>query len=186
MRFLFLSALLSLPAQALSVRKETVCPVEPKETCRWEISVSPLQNGGARVTWDKSVVSHHVDKPFAKSIRCNVDRSFNQKAGGYIRVWFKDQIGGYCDAMAGDPTECGVHFLVDKPGASLETARGFEVRAPAGQTVLRVEHKSTLFTQCGQFRNRGYTQDQWNHTVGWAASNPGEGTYQIAPVAGTP
>lgn len=161
------------------VRNDQICPHAVAETCRWDISVQSIQQNNqplVRVSWEKSIVSRHMEKPLAHAISCNVDRDFNYRGGGYLKVWFKGEPDA-CDATAmKDPSSCGVHFIFD-PLAPGPFPTGFDVVAPPGKQLARVENKNTLNLQCGDFRRADFARSTWSSRVGWDASLAGDGTY---------
>ncbi len=152
-----------------------------KESCRWEIRARATETTQGKkiiVDWDKSLVSRHVEKPLALPLHCNVDRSFNAEKGGYVRVWFQGETTP-CDAMAvANPAECGVEFKFGPQGPAEVFPSGFEVLAPKGKTLEKVEHKSTLFLYCGDFSSHQTTQSYtWDTVIGFDAKLPLDGLY---------
>ncbi len=173
----------------VTLEAQSACPNCLLESCRWKIEAEAHANKeGKKIVfaWDKSVVSRHVEKPYAKPLQCNTDRSFNAKKGGYIKVWFEGEEKA-CDAMAvKDAAECGVHFIFGQEGPSPFPA-GFSVQAPQGKKLKKVEHKSTLFLYCGDFSNEkmisSYT---WDTVIGYDSALPKDGLYteNSAPIPG--
>jgi hypothetical protein len=180
-------ALLVLPstARASAVQTERVCPAQKLETCRWRIEMKPVKTASGRTIqtrWEKSVVTRHRERPYGAPIECNVDRGFNETAKGYIHVWFKGEKGP-CDPTKRNPADCGVTFLYDVPGDPLSVA-GFDVAEPAGKTLAKVEHASTLLVQCGDLTRDGFDDYTWDTLLGWKAGGAGDGSYSVnaAPV----
>lgn len=152
-------------AVASSIDSKVTCPHDPLETCRWEIAIRK-KGDVVLLDWSKSVISRHKEKPLARPLECNVDRSFDEAAGGYLHVWFKDD-KNVCDPLKQNPSECGVAFLED----------GLTVKAPEGKVLERVEHFLTLDLQCGNFAKKDYKQMKLQGTLGWDAALNGDGTY---------
>lgn len=174
-------------AGGASVRQDAACPTDRLESCRWEISASSKTVNGqpvVRIDWEKSIVSRHMEKPLARPLTCNVDRDFNHQGGGYLKVWFAEQ-SEPCDAtLKKNPAECGVRFLFD-PAAPGPFPIGFEVTAPVGKTLSRVENRNSLNLQCGDFQRADYWRATWSSRVGWDAKLPGDGTFSdSAPAIG--
>ncbi len=169
----------ALSASAASIRTEMACPHESHETCRWEIfarSTRDAQGVRVDISWEKGVQSRHWEKPKAHSLRCNVDRDFDPAGGGFLKVWFRGETAP-CDAMAGNPADCGVTFDLEDP-TQLYSSTGVSVVAPKGKELTRVELYSTLNLQCGNFGQADFSKAKWNALVGWAEGLPGDGTYQ--------
>lgn len=178
-RIFFALGCFSVSVWGVTVRQDRVCPHEALETCRWEIGLTSdvLPTGRkVEVLWEKSIVSRHRDKPLGRSIRCNVDRGFNAKAGGYLRVWFEGD-GQACEARA-PGNLCGVEFLFDDL-TDPNSLRGFRVVEPPGKTLAQVEHFSTLHLQCGDFSREDYDQLLWDSKLGWKKGGLGDGTYSL-------
>lgn len=175
-KFLFVVVyFMSSLSQAAQVEQESPCPQTELERCRWTIKVRVEKPEKIVFEWEKSILSRRREKPLASALQCNVDREFDAKAGGYIRVWFEGE-KAHCDPMAGPPQKCGVSFLLDELG-NLESSRGFTVEAPAGKRLAQVEHLSTLRTQCGDFQTKKYSAYQWKSLIGWKRGYPGDGSY---------
>lgn len=162
-----------------SIRTEVTCPQESHESCRWEISARAERgSAGVRVemAWEKSVQSRHWEKPLAHTLQCNVDRDFDPAGGGYLKVWFSGEKDA-CDAMAGNPADCGVTFHLEDP-KQLFSSYALTVEAPAGKKLAKVELLSSLNVQCGNFGGKDFVRGTWRPLVGWSESAPGDGTYQ--------
>jgi len=174
------------PLVGATARTETLCPHDPLESCRWELRVRSESRAGRPVVivdWDKSVISRHTEKPLARALACNVDRAFDFAGGGFLRVWFRGETQP-CDATATqNPEACGVKFVFD-PASSSPFPIGYEVSAPAGKELEKVENRNTLSLQCGDFTRAGYGNWKWDATLGWNMRLPGDGTYfrQTPPV----
>jgi hypothetical protein len=163
---------------AATVSRNLACPKDKLETCRWDIQSKVSVSAGIPtvvVDWSKSVVSRHREKPYASPLQCNVDRSFDETAGGYIQVWFEGEKVA-CNPMRRNPADCGVKFLLDDP-KDFHSAAGFTVTAPVGKTLQKVEHYSTLDLQCGDFTASDFAQAKWKSVVGWEKNGFGDGTY---------
>lgn len=176
--FLFLTffSVYALPAL---IQTERSCPACQLETCRWEIQVQHAAAGNQLdFSWNKSVVTRHMEKPKAVPLHCNVDRDFNEAAGGYIKVWFLGEKNACDTNTEKDPTRCGVHFIFDPFSAHPIFPIGFTIKAPQGKTLAKVEHFSTLNLQCGVFHQTDLVNhSQWDVKIGWDAALPGDGTY---------
>jgi len=177
MRTLLLLSFFSQALFAATVRTDRKCPACADETCRWELrSAVDKATGTVKVDWDKSVVSRHVEKPLAVALHCNVDRSFDAEAGGYIKVWFEGEKNA-CDPMKTDPADCGVTFLYES-GVTSDFPSGFTAKAPTGKKIVRVEHYSTILLNCGNFAEAKLTDtSKWKARLGWSADGPGDGTF---------
>jgi len=162
---------------AASVRTDRKCPACVDETCRWEIRAAVnKEKTEITVDWDKSVVSRHVEKPLANPLHCNVDRSFDHVAGGYIKVWFMGETEP-CDPSKMETSTCGVTYLFASETPS-QFPSGFSVKAPEGKKLQKVEHLSTLNLACGNFLDKKSTDySKWKATVGWTADGADDGTY---------
>ncbi len=178
-RLLFASLVLSGAVDAASIQQTSTCPHDAQESCRWEISARSFRGPTGRVVqmdWEKLVVTRHWEKPLSHNLRCNVDRDFDPQGGGFLKVWFVGQAKA-CDAMAGNPADCGVTFQLEDP-AQLFSAHGFTVMAPAGKRLARVELFNTLNLQCGNFGRPDILRLKWKPVIGWSARLPGDGTYR--------
>jgi len=179
---LFIAILISFNLSAQTkVVAEVECTNCVKESCRWEIRASSAETAQGKkiiVDWDKSIVSRHVEKPLALPLHCNVDRSFNANKGGFLRVWFEGELTP-CDAMAVEnPSVCGVEFKFGAQGPSEVFPSGFEVMAPMGKQLIKVEHYSTLFLFCGDFSKPETTKNYtWDSVIGFDAAVAGNGLY---------
>jgi len=164
---------------ATTLDADLFCPYETLESCRWSLTLQALRKDGQpmiRINWIKGVISRHMDKPLAKPIVCNVDRDFAHDRGGYLKVWFAGEAKP-CDATdMRDPSACGVRFVFE-PTTQSKFPIGFEVTAPAGKRLLRVENFNTLNLQCGDFEAPRFVSAHWDSLLGWDASLPGDGTF---------
>ncbi len=159
--------LISTFAKGAGVRAEADCPHSKLERCRWDIQAGTRGSSASPeflVTWEKSVLSRHREKPLAATLSCNVDRSFVDEVG-YIHVWL-DESEEPCDPTKTDPKECGVTFLLDDPKDPY-SAQGFKVKAPAGKKLKKVEHFSALHLQCGDLGQKDFARYRWDSKVGW-------------------
>lgn len=153
--------------ESISIRRESNCPVSALERCRWEIRAQMSRGGGILFNWDKSVVTEHSEKPMAQPIQCNVDRDFNMAGGGYLKVWFQGE-DKPCEPWLMGPEVCGVDFLF-AGDPQYFSPTGFRVKGVAGKRLDRVELKSTLNLQCGEWNGveKKVTADKWESLVGW-------------------
>jgi hypothetical protein len=182
-KIVWAALVLSGLAEAAEIREEVQCPHDPQESCRWEITAKSSPGPKVEFAWNKAVVSRHWEKPLSNNLQCNVDRDFDAAAGGYLKVWFQGE-SQPCDAMAGNPADCGVTFHLEDP-AELHSSHSVSVVAPAGKRLARVQLLNTLNLQCGNFGRPGYLKLKWRPIVGWSAKIPGDGTYQSGAPAET-